>query len=356
MIPQHRILFLDVLRIFAFLSVLIGHVFYLDLTQFATSPDTPAVSKALVNMVLPLVQYGGAGVVVFFLVSGYIIMHVLQTEPPGQFLIKRAFRIYPLYMAAVLIHSTVLLLIGRPVPLTVLLPQLLLVGDIFGTPYALEGVEWTLRVEVVFYLVMAAVFRSRGRPGFQRALPVLLLGLVALAILVGPIPGDAVRTKGYATMYFPFLLLGSGVYLFEKGFAGRVFLAVLVTFVFAQYYWMIATHQPGYIGVHFAAIATVLFGAAWAGRAAFRPSKYLQFLSSLTFSIYLVHVWFYDYAHKVLTLAAVPGASLLALGCLFATCYLLVRFVEHPAIKVGARLASRQQSRLPAPKPAAPAQ
>ena len=41
---------------------------------------------------MPLTVAGGAGVVVFFLVSGYIIAHVLQTEAARQFLLKRFFR------------------------------------------------------------------------------------------------------------------------------------------------------------------------------------------------------------------------------------------------------------------------
>ena len=36
--------------------------------------------------------------------------------------------------------------------MSVLVPQLLLIGDFFGTPYSLGGVEWTLRVEVLFYV------------------------------------------------------------------------------------------------------------------------------------------------------------------------------------------------------------
>ncbi len=38
--------------------------------------------------------------------------------------------------------------------MSVLIPQLLLVGNFFNTPYSLNGVEWTLRIEVFFYIFM----------------------------------------------------------------------------------------------------------------------------------------------------------------------------------------------------------
>ncbi|MCG2593046.1 hypothetical protein LZ009_09660 [Ramlibacter sp. XY19] len=66
---------------------------------------------------------------------------MLQTEHTVEFLVKRVFRIYSLYVTAVLIHSIVLLLLGAPVPWGILLPQVLLIGDFFGTPYALARVE-----------------------------------------------------------------------------------------------------------------------------------------------------------------------------------------------------------------------
>jgi hypothetical protein len=73
--------------------------------------------------------------------------------------------------------------------------QLLRDGDVFGTPYALVEVEWTLRVEVVFYIMIAtlfafrfSLFAFRRSPLFERALPLVPLAIVAVAITLGPIP------------------------------------------------------------------------------------------------------------------------------------------------------------------------
>lgn len=341
---DRRILFLDGLRIFAFLSVLAGHEYYDVLAAVAADASVHATLRFLVSLVLPLIQNGGAGVVVFFLVSGYIITHVLQTEGSAQFLVKRAFRIYPLYVTALLIHSAVLLITGKGVALSVFVPQLLLIGDLFGTPYALAGVEWALRVEVAFYLAMAAVFHFRSLPRFRAALPYVLLAGVLLAVAVGPIPGGEVKAKGYLTIYFPFLLLGAGVYLLEKKEASRSFVLVLGALVLLQYFVMIARHQPAWLGHHFAALAVGLFAGAWALRTRFKPAPWLRFTSDLTFSVYLFHVWFLDYATKALTMAGVgkTAAMTLALAALLVTCYAAVRWVEKPSNRLGAAIASRR--------------
>ncbi len=68
-----RIVFLDYLRIFAFVSVLIGHKFYPYLLEFIADENIHATPRMIVEFLMPLFYGGGAGVVVFFLVSGYII-------------------------------------------------------------------------------------------------------------------------------------------------------------------------------------------------------------------------------------------------------------------------------------------
>jgi len=96
-------------------------------------------------------------VIVFFLTSGYIITHVLQNETTSEFMVKRIFRIYPLYIFAVIVETLLARIVdGVALPgIGTLIPRLLLMGDFFGTPLALTGVEWTLRVEVCFYFYMA---------------------------------------------------------------------------------------------------------------------------------------------------------------------------------------------------------
>lgn len=123
-----RIAFLDYLRIFAFISVLIGHKFYANIVAAIANDKLHATPKLLLELLTPFVFGGGAGVIVFFLVSGYIISQVLSVEQTTSFLIRRVFRIYPLYVIAVLIQIIVQKTWGT-LSLNLLVQQLLLIGD-----------------------------------------------------------------------------------------------------------------------------------------------------------------------------------------------------------------------------------
>ena len=136
---KQRIVFLDFLRIFAFASVLAGHKFYLQSLALLNDESAHGTLRWIMSILVHFIAGGGAGVVVFFLVSGYIITHVLQKERPLDFFIKRIFRIYPLLMAAVLLEALYKYIYADVVPdPAILIQHLLLIGDFFGTHYALS--------------------------------------------------------------------------------------------------------------------------------------------------------------------------------------------------------------------------
>jgi exopolysaccharide production protein ExoZ len=97
------------------------------------------------------VNHAGAGVDLFFVISGFIMAVVSQRRGPRAFLIERAWRIYPLWFIAVLPWLfTSTLTRGSAATSLTLWP--IYFGQ-FHMP-ALE-VGWTLCFEVVFYLAVA---------------------------------------------------------------------------------------------------------------------------------------------------------------------------------------------------------
>ncbi len=190
---NERIVFLDYLRVFAFVSVLVGHLFHELLLNLQRSELTHATIKSLRSILLPFLN-AGAGVTVFFFVSGYIITHILQTENPIEFLIKRIFRIYPLYIFAVLTEYVAAYCINGSVPVfSTLVPQLLLMGSIFNAPLTLGGVEWTLRVEIMFYLLMLCLKLLSIFDKYQKILPWLYTALLLGIYKISPFP--SVKTE-----------------------------------------------------------------------------------------------------------------------------------------------------------------
>lgn len=160
---MERIVFLDYMRIIAFMSVLVGHEFYHYIAEVISDADYNHSIRTITHWIAPIFQGGAAGVVIFFLTSGYIITHVLQKETTRDFIIRRLFRIFPLYIFAVLAQLFFMsAVLSAPLPdAKTLIAQISLTGDFFDTPYTLAGVEWTLRIEILFYLLMA-VFKSAG--------------------------------------------------------------------------------------------------------------------------------------------------------------------------------------------------
>lgn len=82
------------MRVFAFMSVLIGHKFSAQLQAFIADVSQHSILLRVAEFIYAICDGGAVGVVVFFLSSGYIITHVLQVESSTEFLIKRFFRIY----------------------------------------------------------------------------------------------------------------------------------------------------------------------------------------------------------------------------------------------------------------------
>lgn len=336
--PDSRIDFLDFMRIFAFLSVLVGHKFYTALSALASDPSNHLSIRTLIEVLLPLCMGGAAGVIVFFFTSGYIIAHVLRSETTTEFLIKRMLRIYPLYAVVVLleIYLDWLFRNGALPPLSVWLPRVLLLGDMFGTPYALAGVEWTLRIEITFYVLMATL-KAIGLLEKPTWLPILFLCCVVLLYVAEPFPQFEGGFKGYVTIYSPFLLIGVLIYLAEHRLASPLHCMAVAVLAMLASLMLVANIQPFWKESHYAVLALLVFSSAWWFRGSLIAGPIVRLLSSLTYSIYLLHNWIWPYLSTLAEWLGVFGASrqLLVLLMLFSICYVLHCIVEQPSTRLG---------------------
>jgi len=344
-----RVVFLDWLRVIAFLSVLAGHKYAAAYNAVIQDPGTQPTLRFLMQLFVPMIEFGGAGVVVFFLVSGYIITHVLQREDGRAFLIRRFFRIYPLFWCAVLFETTLAAWSGQPFRgWGVLLGQMSLFGDAFQVPHALAGVEWTLRVEVLFYLFMAALKVGGVIDGrWKAALPaVLVLGIVGL-FLMPRVPGKWAWCYAYLNLYGPFLLLGALYYLVQSGRASASLATGASLAVLLGYWILLPQLQPPPSQSHFAFYGLIVFLVLWLRRDKLSIGPFGLLLSELTYPVYLFHNWLYEPIQRAVT-RVLPTWSLIAtlLG-LLAFCWVTVRLVERPAIRIGQRLSARSRQPVP---------
>lgn len=109
-----------------------------------------------------LFGFGHAGVEFFFVLSGYIMVlaHRADIGNPSRvtnFAIKRAIRIYPMYLL-VTVSAYILYLIMNNDRSYLISNSILLIG---AHNNALLAVGWTLFHEIIFYLVFAAVILNK---------------------------------------------------------------------------------------------------------------------------------------------------------------------------------------------------
>ncbi len=164
-----------------------------------------------------LLQFGHAGVDLFFVLSGFIILFVHHDDigkPSrlGRYVSRRATRLLPVYwVATLIILVAVIAAHGWPGTWPLLRSALLL--PTWSDP--ILGVAWTLQYEVVFYLFFAVLILHR-RAG------VVLMATWLAAVVVASVQGGIGLPPSMCSAYDLEFFLGMGVALVARrgGLAG----------------------------------------------------------------------------------------------------------------------------------------
>ncbi|WP_430790962.1 acyltransferase family protein [Actinoplanes sp. G11-F43] len=155
-----RLAWLDGLRAVAVLLVVYAH-----LTRFVFTGLRAVTGEWL--------HAGTAGVMLFFLVSGYIIPASLERHGDLRaFWRSRARRLFPLYLAVI----AVLIVTGAPVDASTLVGHATMLPFLTGVPL-ITAVFWTLSFEMAFYLLVTSLFAVRVT---SASIPAVLLALAGM--------------------------------------------------------------------------------------------------------------------------------------------------------------------------------
>ena len=183
-----RLAWLDVLRGLAALAVVFDHASYVVLHHVRT-------------IVYQWFDPGNYGVFVFFIISGYIVPASLERKGSVRtFWVSRLFRLYPLYLLAVGIAVALYLVHFGSIrgeasdPETSVLSQLLMMSNVLEGKN-LPNVVWSLSYEMVFYLLLTALFIAR----VHKRSSWYALGFAAAAVAVGGMLPQAFFTNNVAT-------------------------------------------------------------------------------------------------------------------------------------------------------------
>ena len=193
-----RLAWLDALRGFAALCVVFDHGSTLLLLPVRT-------------YLYHWFNLGQYGVFVFFLVSGYIVPASLERKGSVRgFWVSRAFRLYPLFVLAV-VASAVAYETGHGVfatagahPFTAVLSWLFMLQNL-NTGLNVPVVTWTLSYEMVFYLLLAALFSWGVHRRSEWYATAFAVGAVTLG---GVLPMSALSHWSKGPGHGPLLLSG----------------------------------------------------------------------------------------------------------------------------------------------------
>jgi peptidoglycan/LPS O-acetylase OafA/YrhL len=359
--PPERLRYIDALRAIAALLVVWLHA---ASTFSNASPETAASGRWFVT-IPGYIDVGHIGVVVFFLISGFVIPFSIlpdRAAPIGSFVIKRICRIYPAYWLSVPLAALVVFWIwGTPFGTHELLVNLTLMQDLFGVRSA-EGVYWTLLVELVFYALCVVLLVTGSLFDMRRiALLAAALGLAFVAIVAT----YWIRRKIMATSA-PYWFLNLSVMLcgalFRSRFdaaastrdalAGALLAAMLACYVVLLPIGALIANGPKYNEPLTYAIGFLIFLAGI--RLVRIETRLTDWLGRISYSIYLFHVivflaidWWllrqpagssWRTQHVGLYAAAGTAATLVVASIVY-------RIVEKPGIRLGHRLAAWWQLR-----------
>jgi peptidoglycan/LPS O-acetylase OafA/YrhL len=295
------IAFIQYLRGIAPVLVLWAHLsgFWLYARQRTWSANTDWFTY--VGRPLNLYQNAGhLGVVLFFFVSGYIVTFAARTQTVRDFSIKRFFRLAPALWVAVAVVALARFIavhagVGYP-PGTqggglgsYVRGALLL--DMLGNKPQIDGVTWTLVIEVAFYALTALTLTmSRRRP--VAATIVMLAAWAVGALLLHHFP--ATRYLDAFTVYVGILILGRSLFLSHSGLINTRRGLQLSVFTAAA---SIAVYQhclPGSLQAADGPATTYVLGLliflVFMYAAPTRAPWAIRRLADISYSLYLLHL------------------------------------------------------------------
>lgn len=277
-----RLKLLDVLRACAAIMVVVFHT-----TQTASHISVSNGNVGYGGIFWPF-EVGAHGVSAFFMISGFVIcMSLMRVRTLRQFAVARFFRLYPIFWVAVIF--TVLWRVnfgGDQIDISVILANITMIPGFFGQQYV-DGVYWTLAIELQFYLLMAIVWRV----GLLERVEIICVFWLCLSVLVKLLQRrwpevEALEWlwRGFLLPYAPFFSLGMLACSISQARSGW---GVHMTFIFALVLVFASgnLHRAAVTGV----VALILLLIAYGWTNTLRIPVFLIFLGEASYSIYLFH-------------------------------------------------------------------
>ncbi|MCS4246142.1 acyltransferase [Pseudomonas sp. BIGb0164] len=364
-----KIEFANTLRGFAALAVIIAHYFGVfwvarpTVSGFINAPELPINEYAIPNYIslvnsFPIFNFGAFGVALFFVISGFVIPFSFRKVGGFAFLINRVLRIFPTYF------------VGFSVTLLAVYCSTLYFSGVW--PYTnseiaihyfpglrdllwsrdIDGIVWTLEVELKFYLVCAAFyFPIRRGSLYIFILPVLIAA--ASVVLSGKLELWGSTDAGlyvkaiafvYPAKYLVFMFIGVAFHYMNAGrlpHAAGYFIIGALFILFAALWYSGPTSNSFYLVWSYAA-ALLVFSFAYAFPSLFKANPVFDFFANISYPLYVIHGVAGYAALRILLDQGVKAwiSLIIVTGSSFVLSWIIHKAIESPSQAVGKRLAS----------------
>jgi peptidoglycan/LPS O-acetylase OafA/YrhL len=323
---SRRLLELDALRGIAAIGVVLFHY----LVAFVDIYDRP-------TEIFPLFRYfryGSHGVELFFIISGFVIfMSLERTNNSSDFIFGRFSRLYPTYWTAVILSFTVVTIARLPdlqIDLKDALVNLTMLQEFLNVPH-IDGNYWTLEVELSFYVIMLFLHVTKILRRVN-LVAISWLILISTNLLLEKLNIFSIEPRIKTFLILDrahFFIIGMLLYkIFSNKNVSHKYFIICICLLFSLL-------KGGVESLLFASLFTAIFIAVIKGKLVFINQKFLLFLGTISYSLYLTHLQLGLVTIKTLERLGVNLnigiAVALCLAILVATA--ITFFIEQPAIR-----------------------
>jgi len=321
----------------------------LELTSIQALRAVAATSVIFAHV--PFVNRGGFGVNIFFVVSGFIICYISSVSP-RHFLLKRIFRVVPLYWIGTFGVFFIALVAPHLLNFSTARPDELL-KSLFFIPFVKESgravpllfLGWTLEYEMFFYLVFAMVLAINKKLAGWLA----ILALAGVAIAGSLTHPASLSLKFYSRPIIMEFALGILAFYLWKSWGQRLnqlslpLVALVALACYAIFFW---TDNGIPQSIHFVkAIPVFLFQGGLGfvilmcflsteGRIPF--PRWVLAIGDASYSLYLFHPYIVQLvSKKIVSFDVLTPLSLATLFATIGACFLFAIasfvLVERPS-------------------------
>lgn len=280
---------LDLLRFVAAMAVVLYHYLF----RGQQGDYIPVHFTALEDYAL----YGYLGVNLFFMISGFVISLSAESRNAKQFVVSRVARLYPAFWAGVTLTATIVYFFGGTllqVDLSQYLINLTMLAQFVGVD-DVDGVYWTLYVELKFY---AIIFLVLFFDKFHR-IEWVLSGWLALLVLNLVIPFPRILNALVFPEWAPYFISGTVFYLIKaKGFSSWRIVALTIAFMLSLYETMKGNaslnadynaHASDLVAVVLVVLFYIIFSLIMFNKLSWFRARWAVKIGALTYPLYLIH-------------------------------------------------------------------